>query len=326
MIRFDPKTQLPRDLLEQLYNQEHLTIEEIADKIGCGATTVGRALRRYGIPIRATRDYRLEISRDELERLYIEEGLTEDEIGSLFNCHGRTIGRRLKELGIPTRTVGPVPAHTVPSEVFASWSPNLAYAVGLLATDGNLDKDRVRVEFISTDQELVELYCRALHLDDIHVVFTPQESRKSWYKVKVSDRAFRAFLESIGLTPVKSKTLGALQIPDDVFPDFLRGALDGDGSWYISKSWFGRYQYLCADLCSASRSFLEWVREKVEQFAGLQVNLQRHSLGRAYYLLYKGTKALALGRWVYYSPDVLGLTRKRHVWEQMENREIRKTQ
>jgi hypothetical protein len=37
-------------------------------------------------------------------------------------------------------------------------------------------------------------------------------------------------LLTIGLTPAKSLTLGPLAIPDDYFPDFFRGCIDGDGS------------------------------------------------------------------------------------------------
>lgn len=263
----------------------------------------------------------MEFSRDELERLYIEEEYSEDDIGELFNCSGRTIGRRLQELGIPTRPACGVPIRTVPAKLLDSWSPNLAYAVGLIATDGNLSKDRSRVEFISTDQELIELYCHALGLDGIHIVFTHYESRKPWYKVKVSDNLFRIFLNNIGLAPAKSKTMGPLQIPDAVFPDFLRGVFDGDGSWHVSKSFLGRYQCLRAEVCSASLDFARWIQQRIECLSGLQCNFRSRSLGRYHYLTFSGQKALALGRWLYYSPNVLALTRKRQIWDQMQSKE-----
>ena len=37
-------------------------------------------------------------------------------------------------------------------------------------------------------------------------------------------------LVSLGLTPRKSLTLGALAVPDELFPDFFRGCIDGDSS------------------------------------------------------------------------------------------------
>lgn len=318
MPRFDPKTQLTRELLERLYDREHRSSKEIADRFGCGETTVLRALHEHRIPIRSKRDYRLEIPREDLKQLYIDEGLTEEEIAQQFNCTQRTISRRLIELGIPTRGVGPVAIYTVPSSLLASWTENLAYAIGLIATDGNLSKDSVQVEFISTDRELIDLYCSALGLTGIYISSTSYPLRKTWHKARVSDRTFYAFLKSIGLTPRKSKTLGPLEIPDQWFRDFLRGTLDGDGSWYKSKSWAGRYQYLRVELCSASKNFIAWVSQKTFELAGLQGTLRSRSLGRYHYLTFLGQQALELGNWLYYSPSVVALTRKRDVWEQMK--------
>jgi hypothetical protein len=318
MARFDSKTELSLQLLKQLYVEERLSIKEVANRFGCGETTVGRALRAQGIAIRNKHDYRLEMSRAELERLYCDEELTEDAIGRVFGCNGRTVGRRLEEYGIPRRPTGSAPKYAVPPEVLLSWSADLAYAIGLLTADGNLNKDRSRVEFISTDTDLIDLYCRALRLGDIHVVFTPQQSRQSWYQVKLSDRDFRAFIEEVGLTPAKSKTLGPLRVPDPVFRDFLRGVLDGDGSWYIAPSWSGRYRYLRVELCSASLDFLEWMTGRIEQLSGLRGHLQKKAGREAYNLLFIGQKARELGNYVYYSDEVLALPRKRRVWQQMQ--------
>lgn len=320
MPRFDAKVQLSRELLAELYVEQSLSADEIAKQLGCGETTVFRALEEYGIPRRSKHDYRLGIAREELERLYVDEGFTEREIAEHFNTSQLTISRRLRELGIPTRPVGGISKWTVPNSVLAAWSAELAYAVGLIASDGNLTSNTNGVEFISTDKELIELYCFSLHLDSIHVGVTAYEGRKPWYKVRLSDRAFRRFLEDIGLTPAKSKTLGALSIPDAYFQDFLRGVLDGDGSWYIQKSWLGRYQYLKVELVSASYSFIEWINHKISTLAGLRGTTRSRSLGRYHYLSYGGHQSIDLGTWLYYSSDVLALSRKRIIWEQMRNR------
>lgn len=318
MARFDPKTALSRQLLEQLYVAEGLSIKEVANHCGCGETTVGRALREHGIATRNKHDYRLEIPRAELERLYCEDGLTEDAIGQVFGCNGRTIGRRLEEGSIQRRHSGPVAEHRVPSTLLASWTPELAYAVGLIAADGCLARDRAEVEFVSAEIELIELFCRALHLGDIRpTVARHPPSGRSWYRIRLNDRELRMFLEEIGLTPAKSHTINSLQIPDEVFRDFLRGALDGDGSWYISQHWDERYRYLRVELCSASLSFVEWIRGKVERLAELWGGVHENRRGHAYNLLYIGRKALALGEWVYYAPDVLALSRKRQIWQEM---------
>jgi AraC-like DNA-binding protein len=322
MARFDPKTVLSRQLLEQLYVEDGFSIKELANRFGCGETTVRRALRAQGIAIRNKHDYRLEISRAELERLYCEEGVTEDAIGQAFGCNGRTIGRRLEEYGIPRRQSGPVARYCVSPALLTSWTPELAYAVGLLAADGCLAKDRAEVEFVSSETELIKLFCRALQLNDVRSTVAQRRSGGApWYRIRLNDGGLRRFLEETGLTPAKSRTLGELQLPDEVFRDFLRGALDGDGSWYISQHWNGRYRYLRVELCSASLCFVEWIRGKIEQLADLRGNLHENRRGHAYNLLYIGRKALALGDWIYYASDLLALPRKRLIWQEMHSQQ-----
>lgn len=45
-----------------------------------------------------------------------------------------------------------------------AWSQLFAYALGLLVTDGSLSKDGRHIIFTSKDRELVEHFCRCLHI------------------------------------------------------------------------------------------------------------------------------------------------------------------
>src|SRR5712692_9034448 len=75
-----------------------------------------------------------------LKRLYVDERSTAAEIAARVGCAPITILRRLRRFGIPTRPRGPShQAKTLNGDT--KWSPNLAYAVGLIATDGNLSGD-----------------------------------------------------------------------------------------------------------------------------------------------------------------------------------------
>src|SRR5581483_4130824 len=121
MPRFNSKTQLSRAKLEQLYIEQLLPTAEIARRLGCGETTVLRALHDYGIPVRSKSDYRLEIPREELERLYVENGFSEDEIAQWFHTTQITISRRLIEFGITTRQGG-VATQSIRPSVLSVWS------------------------------------------------------------------------------------------------------------------------------------------------------------------------------------------------------------
>jgi|GEM_PF-6988550 transposase len=117
MARFDTTSQISRELLNELYIEQSLTASEIAQQLGCGETTVLRALHKYEIPKRSKRDYRLELSREDLERLDVVEHLSESEVAERLNVSQLTVSRRLQEFGIPTRSVGSIPSAFVSKQV-----------------------------------------------------------------------------------------------------------------------------------------------------------------------------------------------------------------
>ena len=43
-------------------------------------------------------------------------------------------------------------------KVKIAWSPQFAYAIGLLVSDGNLSPDGRHINFTTTDVELIELF------------------------------------------------------------------------------------------------------------------------------------------------------------------------
>src|SRR5688572_20602052 len=86
------------------------------------------------------------VDQEELKRLYVDERLTTTEIAARLGCGPTTIRRRLNRFDIATRSRGTDPVRWLwlrPGglETHQIWSPELAYAVGLIATDGNLGRD-----------------------------------------------------------------------------------------------------------------------------------------------------------------------------------------
>ena len=110
------------------------------------------------------------------------------------------------------------------------WSPNVAYCVGLITTDGSLSKDGRHIDFTSKDLDLVECIRRELTLENRIGTKGRGGSSARYFRIQFSNVDFYRWLCSIGLSPRKSLTLGELTIPDDFFADFLRGHFDGDGT------------------------------------------------------------------------------------------------
>src|SRR3972149_398948 len=125
-------------------------------------------------------------------------------------------------------------------KVSTIWSRNLAYAIGLITADGNLSGDGRHMGFVSSEKELVENLRKALALtNSIRRGARGGETEKKYFIVQFGDKVFYQFLNSLGLTSAKSKTIKRVDIPDEYFSDFLRGLFDGDGTFYTfwDKRW-----------------------------------------------------------------------------------------
>jgi hypothetical protein len=87
---------------------------------------------------------------------------------------------------VPVRSRGP---HR--GELASTWTPERAYAVGLMATDGNLSRDGRHLTAISADPDLI---CH-FSVDRYHVVKDPRYVYERLYVTLVS--ASRPFLDWI---------------------------------------------------------------------------------------------------------------------------------
>lgn len=255
-------------------------------------------------------DKEFHIPRSTPEHLY-EEDLSQSQIAERLGCSPATVLRRMEKYGIKARPRGGVPKALVPGEVLQQWSPELAHAVGLVTSDGNLAKQCNLVSFSSTDYELIEIYQQCLRVS-VHVVAYTSPVYLPIYTVRLSDPAYRAFLEDVGLTPAKSKTLRPLSVPDEFFRDFLRGCMDGDGhiSAYPDRV-CPNHCRLRFSLASSSRHFLAWVQDTIARLAKVRGTIYQK---QAFALTFTGSKARRLLSWLYYAPDLPCLRRKRAVW------------
>lgn len=103
-IKRSRRIDLPVKVLEQKYVTEKKSAAEIAVELGVNAGLVLANLHRAGIPVRPTNNKpRVPISKEDLIRMYQNEGLTMADIGRKLGCDQSLIWRRLKTYGIPRR-------------------------------------------------------------------------------------------------------------------------------------------------------------------------------------------------------------------------------
>lgn len=151
------------------------------------------------------------------------------------------------------------------------------------------------------------------------------------YRTQIGDVAMHRWLVGIGITPKKSLTIGAIQIPDGLILPLTRGLLDGDGS-IMNKTaradTGGRsdyyWEYLRTKFVSASRAHVEWLGDKLRPYAQESgyIELTRARRGRheMYALRYGKRASLRLLPLLYADPNAPRLTRKWRVWDDYRSR------
>ena len=87
----------------------------------------------------------------------------------------------------------------------------MAYAVGLIATDGCLIEKPPQIAFVSQDRQLVETFLACIGREIRYRTVRTRLGR-ALYRAQFKDIVLYRWLESIGLTPRKSLTLGPLAV------------------------------------------------------------------------------------------------------------------
>ncbi|MGQ0629966.1 MAG: hypothetical protein ACT4P1_02925 [Sporichthyaceae bacterium] len=103
--------ELDRNVLEQLYVTEGLSLKEVSERLGppWSKRVVQRALELHGIPMRPARPparRQALMSRELLERMYVDEGRSLPEVAASFGVAINTVIHRMEALGIDRRKGG----------------------------------------------------------------------------------------------------------------------------------------------------------------------------------------------------------------------------
>lgn len=165
------------------------------------------------------------------------------------------------------------------NKVKIDWTPDFAYAIGALVTDGCLSKDGRHITLVSKDRDFLELI-QSIFRTDVTIGRTSSGSvqEKRYFRIQIGDVNFYHFLESIGLMPNKSKIIGDVDVPDEYFGDFLRGHFDGDGCFYsyFDKRWKSSFMYYVV-FNSASPNHIAWLQKKIQNLFGVKGHVTKSS-------------------------------------------------
>ena len=223
--------------LKDLYWHQKMSSPEVAKIYRCNQTTIRRRLKKYGIKIRnmseAMKIYkRVEISKEELRKLYLKEKVTTSEIAKNFNCCQRTILNKLLEYHIPIRTISEASVFIKPRYPRKNFGGNLeekAYLIGFRLGDLNVYSQSkisptIYVRASSTKPKFLSLV-KSLFLSYGQV----------WYKLNKGQFNIKCYLNRSFdfLLPKKDLIESWILKNKNCFASFLAGYIDAEGSFYL---------------------------------------------------------------------------------------------
>lgn len=168
----------------------------------------------------------------------------------------------------------------------------LWYFIGLITADGCLISDGRHINITSKSiQYLEDLRLRAGLTGRIAI--KNRGFKNESHQLHFSNVLFYDFLLSVGLTPKKSLTLGAMRVPNQYFHDFLRGVIDGDGN---IQNWIhpsNRCEQWSLRVYSSSERFIVWLQQNIAELWGAKGRLhkQEHPLKNVAFVLKYGKRA-----------------------------------
>lgn len=291
--------------IDYMYNVLNYSLNDIAKKFNCTRQYIYKIMNRHGIK---TRD------KSSARRLALEK---EKLIFQTTDKFGISNAVKLK------RTV-------VNRKFFKSWSPGMAYVLGLLYTDGYLYPGRVSARqkiqpHFRLGQKEPELLEKVLSIMgcDSKIYFGPKRSiTGELYTFQISDQDMYKDLLRLGLAPRKSRTLEFPKIPSYAVRHFIRGCWDGDGSVYLEKNNLNRPR---ASFISGSKKFVEGILTALESFGLPKRKIYAAEDGKSFYFRFSGKRCLLLYNIFYYDvPETMYLERKYKLFKKVANHYARR--
>lgn len=212
---------------------------------------------------------RSRLKSEELRRLYQIEKKSLEDIARLYGASRVAVWKYCGSLGLTRRNRsearleaqrrGKVPQghFDINEDFFSSWSPEMAYVLGLIVTDGCISRSGA-VSLCINDKDLLEKVKKTMGAAHVIKYYGRQEGL---YSFKFSRQKMCEDLARLGVFPNKSLKIQFPDIPKAFLIDFIRGVFDGDGSVFFEKR--SPECPLRSSFISSSKGFIETLEAKL---------------------------------------------------------------
>lgn len=322
------------------YEKNFFTIKELSQKYHIGQDKVRKILINNNIYIRNCFETRLlkrnpNYSIKEIENIIINN-YTNKKYGQLkagreFGVNATTVKKILLKNNIKIRDLNEaicianqtndrtIQNYQKNCNFFKEQSPNMAWMLGFLASDGNISKNsnRIRIELSIVDKEILE------KIKDMIKIDNPIKKRIDkrgfeFVSLEWSCKEHKEDLAKYNIVPAKTYIL---QPPNNLskqyYIDYIRGYFDGDGTINLNKN--GSKKSLRWGICGASKPVLEWIVQILNDQYGIpMVNLHKDSSkNNDFYSIVYSTNSTKKIYNILYTSNSIFLNRKKNKFEQL---------
>lgn len=204
-------------------------------------TKINQLLFQNGITIRGGRKKK-NLTEEQVIHIkeMIKQGKFLKDVAAYCKMDKGVVSKRLKELGVNIENRKRV-NRNIKSDYFSIIdSPEKAYWLGFLYTDGSVDHygstGRIRLQLQVKDREILEKFKSDLNLG-CKIIYDKRKNSKCC-SVEFTDEQIYSDLQKYGIIPRKTyevKEIPYKTIPQEYLTSYLLGLYDGDGGLTCSK-------------------------------------------------------------------------------------------
>lgn len=202
--------------------------------------------------------------------------------------------------------------YDVNENYFKIWTPNMAYVLGVIASDGCVYNNQIRIGVSLNDIKWLEDI--KLEMGVSNKIY--KREKDSIALLCIYSKTMTEDLKALGITSNKSKTLTFPNIPKEYDSHFIRGYFDGDGWVGFSKD-KSNFTSLAVSICGTNE-FLKQIKYKFNE----KFNNTVGSLGngnKCFQLRFNGNKSSKLFLdWIYNESNI-ELDRKAIIYKEIKS-------
>lgn len=266
-----------------------------------------------------------------LYNAYVEEKRGLKYCSSLVHSTPETVKKELKKRGIHIRTQKEAAIASNKNRAlekdetyFQRESPNMAWILGFLASDGTVGKNnnKIKIGLAAKDVEILYRIKEEMNLPAEPKLYTNNQGYDCC-TLQWTCEQHKKDLIKYSIVPAKTFILKPpLELDRKYWIDYIRGYFDGDGSINLIKNGNSRGNgNLRWQVCSATKEILEWIVNFLyEEYNIPKVNIQterKESGNLLYYIQYSSISTRKIYTVLYSTSSNMYLKRKKEHYEKI---------